>query len=213
MKKTSRRNFAKSITAAIAATPFLVSKAVASGQEKATGASPFDNRTHDTPPPLEVLDGSLRIEAHDKHDESQDAATKRWNYDNVLYPNIAHVKIIHGSGDMIYRNLDADGIKVSVTLTGSAGDLTLEGGVTNNAGNKVFRINCDKKMKPSNPGKTEKRPFKFDHPGNGGDFWVNSIVISQGGNTLFQVTAKNPSDEEYRIMIWNQADRAKPGRK
>jgi hypothetical protein len=121
MKKTSRRNFAKSIATALAATPLLVSKTAAT-QRKAndTKVSPFDIRTHDTPPPLEVIDGSLRIESHDDHTEKHDQVKNRWYYDNPAYPNMAHIKVLHGSGDLIYRNLEADGLTVAITLTGSA---------------------------------------------------------------------------------------------
>jgi hypothetical protein len=208
MKKTSRRSFTKSITAALAVAPFALSANTQGQQRKSGSASPFDNRTHDTPPPIEVIDGSLRTEAHDDHKETHDTVLRRWYYDNEAYPNIAHIKVLHGSGDMIYRNLAADGLIVKISLTGSAGDMTFAGGVLNAQGVRVFRMSSDKKLAHQNTGKNEKRPHKFDHPGAGGDFWVDSIVISDGTNVQFQVQAKTPP-EEYRVMIWNEGDRTK----
>ena len=59
------------------------------------------------------------------------------------YPNMAHIKVLHGSGDLIYRNLEADGLTVAITLIGSA-VIYMAGGITIDSDGKACRTSSDK---------------------------------------------------------------------
>lgn len=141
MKKTSRRNFGKQLTGALAALPMAtLATPIVSAQEKtqtkAHGGDLVDIRNqHDTPPPVILMSGSWIFEARTElnHIWTTTAATtlggkpalmhKVPAYDNQNNPAtkpiyIAHIKIVDGSGEMLYRldNEDKDAIAINSYL-------------------------------------------------------------------------------------------------
>jgi hypothetical protein len=108
MKKTSRRDFAKTMTAAVAAAPLVLStKTDANGQTRRTAQATEKIFQHqDTPPPIEILDGSLIIESLDEFSETSGT---RYAYKLGSGTSIEHVRVIADNGDKIYEDLDASG--------------------------------------------------------------------------------------------------------
>ena len=106
MKKTSRRNFAKTMTAALAAAPVaLVSKTEAGAQtpdkRRRVGSSSESVRFHqDTPPPIEILDGSLIVESADAFGGTETVLT-------LKSAPIEHIRVIADNGDKLYEDLEA----------------------------------------------------------------------------------------------------------
>jgi hypothetical protein len=211
-KKTSRRSFGKQLTGAVAA--ISIASLACKGEEKSEETQTkgplvqAKKITHDTPPPTEIVDGSLAVESYVDFGNPT-AQGNRWQYKQSSSPKIAHIKILHGSGDMIYRNLSADGCTIRLDWKdkdGTTDYLKISGNQT------VFMIDCDKRMNPGRTGK-KHRPYRWDHPGNSKDFRIESIKVSDSaGNTLFQVTAPPPPSppdvipEEYKVMIWHEGD-------
>jgi hypothetical protein len=164
----------------------------------------MSNEYHDTPPPTIISDGSLSIELRDALTLPDSSSNGRWTH--VGRPNtaIVHVKVLHGSGDMIYRNLEADDSRITIALEDvnhdSVGDLIITGGT-------YFQIESDQRLVDQGLG-VAKRVHKFGHPGAGsGPFRIKSIEILKTTNPYaqFKVTAPRTTGEsqEYRIMIWH----------
>jgi hypothetical protein len=196
MKKTSRRNFAKSIMAAAAAAPVVLStKTAASAQ------------THqNTPPPIQILDGSLMVESMEEFTETTGS---RFKYTLTNDPLIEHIRVISDNGDKIYEDLEASAgtISSAIELVWVNEDKNATGTVKISGGS-VFQIDSDKKLGKSSQKK--KRKFKYEHPGNGNNkrIRIESIEITDVRGRKTKITAfptGNGDDflpEEFRILIW-----------
>lgn len=93
MKKTSQRSSAKA---------------------ERTGRALARENQHDTPPTLTFNDGSFEIESKQKLNEG---GTGPWFYTaSVGETTIEHIRVIHGSGEMVYQNLDAHGSTIILEL-------------------------------------------------------------------------------------------------
>jgi hypothetical protein len=229
MKKTSRRRFGKQLAGAIAAIP-IVSSVVEAQQPQTikadsqkTQAKMF--REHDTPPPLVLMSGSMIIEARtDKNDwgvGSQSGNDRKHlilpkdNNDNPP-PNgsnifIAHVKIIDGSGDLLFK-FDNDQsatknvpIVVTAVMDGNANEKIR---VSHEGRNFALLFpkdhrKIDKKANDLPMGKHRQRARYLDD--NGSDSHeLSSVAVMKGAQQLFFIeTAELPSKgEELRILLW-----------
>ena len=212
MKKTSRRSFAKTITAALAAAPVaLLTKTAGSAQtpskQTRVGPSGQDIFQHqDTPPGLEILDGSLIVESTEEFAET---AGTRFLYKSTTDTSIEHIRVIADSGEKLYEDLYAteDGISSSIEIVWINEDKNVSGNVKITGGT-VFQIDSDKKL-GKNPQK-KRRKFKYEHPGQGGGkrIRIESIAITnaRGRKTTFTATPTDTGDnfipDEFRILIW-----------
>ena len=222
MKKTSRRNFAKTMTAALAAAPVaFLTKTDARAQTPGKGAQARQSREQtrfhqDTPPPIEILDGSLIVESAEAFDE-----TGSFLYTLKSDPVIEHIRVIADNGDKIYEDLDASEVTGGGDVTSSIIDIVLvndenvrsnvniTGGVKIGA-DKFFQIKSDKKLKKDNNNQKKRRKFKYDHEGNGNNkrIRIESIEITnvRGRKTKFTASPTGTGDDflpdEFRILIW-----------
>jgi hypothetical protein len=220
MKTTSRRNFARTMTAALAAAPVaLLTKTGARAQTPSKGAEVRPSREQirfhqDTPPPIEILDGSLIVESADEFDE-----TGSYLYTLKIDPVIEHIRVIADNGDKIYEDLDASEVTTGGDVTSSIIDIVvvnednvrsnvnITGGVKIGA-DRFFQIKSDKRLKKDNQKK--RRKFKYDHEGNGGNkrVRIESIEITNvhGRKTKFTASPTRTGDDfipdEFRILIW-----------
>lgn len=222
MEKTSRRNFAKTMTAALAAVPAaLVTNACAGGQTPSespkSGPSTQGILNHqDTPPMFEILDGSLIFESQDDLTESSSGSD--FFYKSSSTQTIDHIRVIADTGDKMYEDLDASATGKSsiIVVHWINEDKNVEGdviitGVDNGAG--VFQIKSDKKLK-KHPNQLKRRKFKWEHEGQGGGsgkrIRIESVAItnSYGRKTTFSATPTgNGNDfvpDEFRILIWRE---------
>ena len=219
MKKTSRRNFAKTMTAALAAAPvaFLTdpdAKAHTPSKSSQVRTSREQARFHqDTPPPIEILDGSLIVESADKFTGTDTVLT-------LKSAPIEHIRVIADNGDKLYEDLEASEVDPSTgEVTSSTIDIVVinEDKVRSNVKivggvkigpDKFLQITSDKKIKFKSTQK-KRRKFRYEHEGNGGkDVHIESIEITnvRGRKTKFTVaTSGNGEDfigEDFRILIW-----------
>ena len=219
MKKTSRRNFAKTMTAALAAAPVaFLPKTDARAQTPSKGAqvrsSKDQARFHqDTPPPIEILDGSLIVESADGFGGTETVLT-------LKSAPIEHIRVIADNGDKLYEDLEASEVDPS---TGAVTSSTIDIVVINDVGvrskvnivggvkigaDKFLQITSEKKIKFKSKQK-KRRKFRYEHEGNGGkDVHIESIEITnvRGRKTKFTVTPSGTGDdfvgEDFRILIW-----------
>jgi len=215
MEKTSRRDFAKLMTGALAAVPAALVTSACAGGQSSSESRPSGTVTQgvlnhqDTPPTFEILDGSLIFESYDDLAESSSGGD--FFYKAAANHNIEHIKVITDSGEKIYEDLyaDATGTSSQIVVHWINEDKDAEGDVIITGGT-VFQIKSDKKLdKPSQP-QPKRRKFKFEHKGqgNGKRIRIESISItnSYGRKTTFSATPTGTGTafipDEYRILVW-----------
>lgn len=213
MKKTSRRDFAKTMTAALAAVPAaLVTSACAGGQSSSertqSGPSTQAVLNHqDTPPTFEIVDGSLIFESLD--DLAETPSGSDFFYKASSKHSIEHIKVITDSGEKIYEDMHADatGTSSEIVVHWKNEDKNAEGDVVISGGT-VFQIKSDKKLDKNSQFK--RRKFKFEHKGqgNGKRIRIESVAItnSYGRKTTFAATPTGDGNDfipdEFRILVW-----------
>jgi hypothetical protein len=210
MKKTSRRNFGKQLTGALVAVP-LASIAVsesASGQRPARPRRQALDRNifneHDTPPPVMVGEGSLIVETtHAFGNSVPVGALRKRHYvaDYSLYA-IAHIKIVDGSGEMLYRNDKPREAEVRIVL--DDGSEVKLGRV---AEGFYLDLPNDKDL-GSAQNQTSKRKKKYHPKKSSAHLVIAAIKIAENPTDasplLFKITEGdlNSHLEESRIMVW-----------
>lgn len=203
--KTSRRSFTKTIAGGLATIPFISSFVRVDGKPRSS-IEPL--QTHDTPPPIEISDGSLRIETNEDLGQPQ-VSGQRFLYKRTQQPKLKHIRVLRGNGDKIYEDLEANGSSIDIEWksdTPPASDhLKVRGGT-------FFEIDSDQRFPPPQAG-TGRRPFRYQHPGPPGvvrKFRIESVEITnrKAARTKFTApptgTGNNFLQEEYRIMVWRE---------
>jgi len=209
MQKTSRRSFSKAIIVVLVAALALVMNSFASGQTTSKSRTLVqDTESHqDTPPMIEILDGSLIIESADQLAKTSSGG--RHYYRKSTHPKLHHIKVITDSGEKIYEDLDPNGSLTKIVITwinedkDTTGDVIITGGT-------VFQINSDKELQESNQNK--RRKYKLEHKGqgNGKRIRIESIEITNkyGRKTVFWATPTGSgadfNPDEFRILIWRE---------
>jgi hypothetical protein len=171
-----------------------------------------------TPPPLVVQDGSLEISSVTPLTEG--GGQKVWSYAGVISSTsneIAHIKVIHGSGNVVYMDLDAAGSTITLELydsaNGPAGKLDVTGGpsqfqiVSQGRGNGTGQLNY---LPPTGTASALKK-HKYIHNGaqNGKAFRLAGIIVTKpSGVQAFNLQLPPPSgpnpfvSHEFRILVW-----------
>jgi hypothetical protein len=232
MKKTSRRSFAKLVATAIAAVPIASSLEAARSQpmprQKPTGKKPIApvkgtegaKNEHNTPPPIIIGDGSLIVERPGKYatgdivvDQNNHRRLHKINPDSTntkLFP--AHIKVIDGSGEILFRNDDANDCLVTLSLVDKTNPLNtaiVNAGaspIVNNKQTFIIDTDEDKLLAKTreNTGST-KRDVRYRHKhGTNNKFLITGVKITQGPDVLYRVVPETlPSKgNELKVMIW-----------
>jgi hypothetical protein len=215
MEKTSRRDFAKTMSAALAAVPaLLVTNACAGGQSSSEGTKSGTSTQsilhhQDTPPELQIMDGSLIIESSEEFTETTGT---RNLYKSMTKTFIHQIKVLGDSGEKIYEDRYAnDGTtSSSIEIVWINEDKNATGNVIITGGGSVFQIDSDKKLDKDTQKK--RRKFKYDHkgPGGGKRIRIESIEITnaRGLKTRFTATPTGTADaflpDEFRMLIWRE---------
>ena len=221
MKNTSRRNFGKQLAGGIAA----VSVASIAGkgasldgsEQRPKTTSQRKIRTHDTPPPLEFDNGSFVVEKERDFNRS-DVNGDRLEY-KITSGNttLHHIKIVDGSGEVLFRKNDADACKVSVELRNSQGNANsstsinaFSRSINNTTKHFIVDVNGDKTLQPpqGNEDKptSKKRDKRFRHSG-GANFSMWKITITEETNTtetVFTLFPRTLAEEgaDLKVMMW-----------
>jgi hypothetical protein len=249
----SRRGFARLAAAALAAIPFASSLAQAQRRrrgartsgaqapvQKPQGVAPLrtarGRNEHDTPPPLEIINGSFIVDTEEDFlagDIVSMGAMTRHHIrpgaaNNRIFP--AHIKVVDGSGEMLFR-LDtkppamsgsphpAEFIKITAVLDGT---LTVEMASLLDSGSQTFSITTHNNtslrptMSDDKPVGMKRHARRKIGP-NGGMPSVNTSItrlIITGRDTndvlynLAPIIDLASEGRELRIMIWLEERRA-----
>jgi hypothetical protein len=183
---------------------------------------------HDKPPTGGVIsDQPVTMELNQSNyvrDESGGAGSL-WQLTGPVSSSTLHladIKILHGSGEMLYKNLAASGCTMEVWLTedtsGSPGIRIRDNVIITHpdaaaAGRQVGGIEIDvlDTAQFSGPGSSDPpasgvtRRQRYDH--SDAALRITKIQITQHGGIVFAITAPQnpPVPEEYKIMIWTHA--------
>jgi hypothetical protein len=212
MKKTSRRNFGKQLTGALAALPVAVlatspgASAQRKEQAKSRAIRPVDILTsHNTPPPLVIADGSLIVESDQELTESGGGANP-FLYTGVGSPDIGHIRVLQDNGDKIYEELEVNTRQIEISWRDE--DNNVGGPLIITGGGIHFQIKSDKELKHQ-PVKKKKRKHEYKHHAGGGtkEIRIESIAItnSRGAKTTFTAAPIVPgafTPDGFRILIW-----------
>ena len=231
MKKTSRRNFGKQLTGAIATLPLAAivsSKTEARSPLRTRSASVgslVDERYHEnTPPPIELVDGSFAIHIKTLPTTTAQPLTRTgsghsWVYKGKLDTssdnNIEHIKILHGSGESVFRDVEASGSVITIELQdendGRVGTLTVFGD------RDFFQVasfgygsgNADGQLVWTHENGKPHHKHHFTHQGGPGnkEFRITGIRITKGGATTLNLALPPVSgtpfeSQGYRILVW-----------
>ncbi|HEY3103244.1 MAG TPA: hypothetical protein VGJ69_06605 [Pyrinomonadaceae bacterium] len=232
MKKTSRRTFGRQLGTAIAALPLVPAIVEARDDQKpmppSQKAKPKFLSEHNTPPPGDLMGGSLVFEAYTaKNDWDTDGGAsggrRKWSVKPLPYGNgtspaniyLAHLKLIDGAGEMLFHfDNDSTGdhatpIRITATLEKLGmpfGDLQIT-----TAGNHfevdvpdTKRIKKKANDPPSN--KLRQRVRYMHETGANPDEcdWVG-LKIMKGAVELLNIpnlTALPGYDESMRLLFW-----------
>ncbi|HEX8632698.1 MAG TPA: hypothetical protein VF703_00950 [Pyrinomonadaceae bacterium] len=222
---TSRRSFAKSVAAVVAALPFAPALVNAQGSQqprrqepKTTPVRVLDDRNeHDTPPPVVVIQGSCIFEvaaAQDSIGNHDDSGNRRKyriapkNMNSNIY--IAHVKIADGGGEMLFR-YDNDAHKkplgVAVTLSDEREmNISAQGNRLEVELEKAKKLAVKSGDLTSSPSTSQNRRARFRYMDNGGndDHYIKSLRVFTNNVTLYQLDLSDlkQNGEELKMMIW-----------
>lgn len=229
----SRRRFTKSIAAAAAALPLVSTLAGAqdgprAGAAQRTDAQPQDRtpelrqhrNEHDTPPPVLVMSGSciLEIAADGDTVGPKDDSGGRRKYrvtpkDITGNFYLAHVKVVDGSGEMLFRldNTTADPVEVILALSDTKEvRLAAEGGKLLIELEKTKKF--DKKVgdPPMSAGTSRNKRTRFrymdDAPGSA-EPDIKFVRVFRKGRQLFdlELDTLRSHGEELKVMLWWEA--------
>jgi len=229
----SRRGFAKSIVAAIAALPFVSALTNAQGNQRRgkgvrrpdrdaprrlTQRMYRDRNEHDTPPPVLLMQGSCIFEVSaENNDIGQPVNTTSTHKKYKIKPKknssgepdgpifLAHIKIVDGSGEMLFRydNYLKDSIVVSVTL--ADGELMKLSAV-----NDKLEVDLKKTrklgMKLNDTSMNAKRTrFRFmDDTTGGNEYAIKLVEVTIRNVKVYSLYFEDLTwdSEETKLMMW-----------
>jgi hypothetical protein len=227
MKKTSRRSFGRSVAAALAAIPVatFASESTFTAQTRKSSSTVLgDNRSHEnTPPPIDLADGSFSVlmKTNSATPPLTESGSGPYTYKGKVAPStknsFEHIKILHGSGEQVYRDLDAADSEVAITLRdetdGDAGRLVVScvsdeiNIVSTGYGSGPANGQLQPSYKPGRP----HHKHTLTHQGGPGnkEFRITAIKITKRGATPLDL-ALNPvgsgsnqfESQGFRILLW-----------
>jgi hypothetical protein len=225
-EKQSRRNFTKSAAATLISSHLISSLVNAKTSQDRDDQKPNQTKQqtqsrlqesgrgeHDTPPPIVIGDSSLTVESREAFTEDLTGTRKKYKKISPTQAfKIGHIKILHGSGDQVYRNLSANGTQIHIWLGKNPPNPEPMADIIIKEEGAAFVIDSNKafnRADPPSPPPNMPRKVRYNHPGPSSvsSFRVTRIRVTSGSATLFEVsvpgsTAPDPLPEEYRIFIW-----------
>ena len=213
----SRRNFAKSVALALSAAPLASTIVTAHSGENVdtqrTRAGSVE-RTHDTPPPLTFENGSFVLERVGEFQGSDivvNSTTNRREYRHrplsgtTISP--AHIKIVDGSGEMLYRNDHADDCVISVVVDMGGGATSVVNAQRSSDQSRfVIDVDSTKTLDKGNhvfndKPTSKKRNRRYRHAGADS---IKEITIRRSTGVLYYVFVPDlpANGDDLKIMIW-----------
>lgn len=207
MKKTSRRSFSKAIAAGLVSLPAAsLANAVKKGGHgilEANTAEPqrlLDARNqHDTPPTFVMAQGSFIVEI-DKPlaPAGVSGGKKRYRRPKAVGGRDAHfdhIKIVDGSGEMLYRNDNARDCEIVLALESSL-EVKVFGG-------RELMIEMTDSL---DAGTAQSGPRKRPHKYVPSSLSILAIKVQRGTSVLYSVARNEVVSklEDARIMVWHE---------
>lgn len=204
MKKTSRRTFGKVMAASLASLPVMSIANASEGDsgvrnENTTAPQRFldDRNQHDTPPTFTITQGSFIIEIDKPLAFVTTGAGKKTyrrpkqNHD----AHLDHIKIVDGSGEMLYRNDAARDCQILVTL-----ERSLEAKIY--GGSELILEMTDS----LDAGTAQTGPRKRPHKYVPSSAEILEIKVQRGGSPIYSVRRAETVSrlEDVRIMVWHE---------
>jgi hypothetical protein len=232
MKNTSRRSFGEQLAVAIVTFLVIAFSSIATfGQQTATQSKDdkdCQRKEHDTPPPTLLMSGSwiFEVRTERNHDWSTRTATMEGGrtayshyvpaHDRCGAPatkpiHIAHIKIVDGSGEMLYRldNDDKDHIKPIKIKTFMSADKAEFISVNTDAKNFVVTFFENRKLEKEEPSMdpepepTRKRQRALYKDNSGENKQIFGIEVVKDDYTVYGLKLDSiKAARELRIMIW-----------
>jgi len=199
MKETSRRNFGKALAAVLA---FLPSVSLANTNEASIPAESQKlsgkKNQHDTPPTFVISEGSFIVEL-DKPLEyvTTTGGKKRYRRRKAMGGHDAqldHIKIVAGSGEMLYRNDAATDCEIVVELENSL-EARVYGGP-----DLIVEIPQSLVLGTAQSGPPKRAHRYVPSPRS-----IQGIKVQRGNSVLYSVERNETLSElaEVRIMVWH----------
>lgn len=229
-ERISRRKFTQSVAGSLVAVPLVASLAEAQEGKGRGGSKTTQSRQtwprgpqtknefdifsqHDTPPPILFMEGSMIVE---KNGDFDDVVTTGGRKKHMIEPDTSgqklvpsHIKVIDGSGETLYRNLQANDCQITFTLTDGVVNAGSEpNGGPNNEKHFVIDTDSNKRLaKSSGADKPtgKKRDTRFRHKDSGGnERSIVSVKITEANVVLFNVVLAKllSKGDELRVMVW-----------
>jgi hypothetical protein len=214
MKKTSRRHFGKQLTGALVSLPVVGSAIQLSAQQQTPDrkkvasqtAQTEKKREHDTPPPVLIAEGSLTVETMSRFGGPMGAGQGRKKHHiDIGGKEIAHIKIVDGSGEMLYRNDKPRNAEIRVLVRVNSADSEVKMG--RSGSNLYIDLTDDKDIGTATPG-GKHRTERYRLKKSADDLELLAITVAENASAnspiLFKVTREdlNSHLEEARIMVW-----------
>lgn len=215
MKKTSRRRFAKQLTGAIVATAAssIVSKG---GQRPNVQKSISDQKffnSHNTPPPLEFINGSLVSEnAVEFSNPVMNGNRKEYHLTprtgSVIYP--AHIRILAGNGEQLYYKDGSNTYTIEIELRDDqeteASSLIVNAQSTANQDKFVVDVDSNNELRLGNHANNDKpsskkRGRRYRHSA---DLSMYKVTVKNGASIKKTIPVRDlgMAGADLRIMIW-----------
>ena len=233
MKKTSRRNFGKLIAGAVATLPLVSSSSVtaagnteSSAQAKPPAKRDSQKRTRnilnhqDTPPPLLMEEGSLKVDLMDPSLESTEELPKTGNTHKWEFPKatrdiyIVGVQIVSGAGQLLFfMNRESAATEEKRSLLQILIHMETAGGsrqevVVSTSGRFVtFTVPTSRRLKRKHLG--SGGPTDPVEPGNGGRvrfrYFDDATSPAERGELESVAVAIGPGGA-HKVTRYNRAD-------
>lgn len=219
MKKTSRRKFGKQLAGAIAATA--VSPLVLHGEPAVTQQQPAKPgrkgfRTHDTPPPLEFVNGSLTVESAIEFNSTGLNGTRR---EYRIHPRTGmviapgHIRVLHGNGEQLFYRDDTEKYLVIIEMRDANGDpsssMIINAQSTDTQDKFVIDVERGRTLQLGNPGNNDKpssgkRQRRYRHSGaaNMTMYKITIRDLASGNEDTFMPRSLQAQGDEIKVMIW-----------
>jgi len=165
----------------------------------------FPFNQHDTPPPVLIGEGSLRVELtsiFNPTPSSTGGGRKRHIVGDFASLKLAHIKIVDGSGEMLYRNDNPHDTEIRVLV--DDGSEVKFGCVS--AG--LYIDITDEKVLGNPQDSGGRRPDVYRPKKNAQDLDINAlkVAVTSDANSalLFQISKDdlNSQLKECRILVW-----------
>jgi hypothetical protein len=185
------------------------------GRAKATASPEEVRNTHDTPPPVVIGNGSFLVEKEKDYllGEIITSGNKKQHHINPQGPGKkkifpAHIKVIDGSGELLYRNDRAKNCVITFAVNEGSSTILVTAAASPIVQDKqTFIIETDDNKeleKQTEKPTAKKRQVRYKLKDGTKDFSIVDVKIVEGTDVLYKVTLATLASmgDDFKVMIW-----------